>query len=185
MGSRYHSTKGHCERFSKVSVTGAADKPETAAAAAVTPFSALDPAALKEAIAQQAMDPSTFQPVCPASDGLYRLSQSLVLGVVGSEHYREYAPLIAGGLLRVRLELCVVESFVYEAIIPFVREKGLSWARPFRGGSAEIDHVSSSKCGLSTAPWEEHVLHGGSDPPGHGGRKVALELCSDRSTLVV
>ena len=35
-----------------------------------------------------------------------------------------------GGLLRVRLELCVVESFLYEAIIPFVKENGLSWVLP-------------------------------------------------------
>jgi hypothetical protein len=32
--------------------------------------------------------------------------------------------------LRVRLELCVLESFVNEAIVPFVREKGLSWVLP-------------------------------------------------------
>ena len=44
---------------------------------------------------------------------------------------QEYAPLIAGGLLRVRLELCVVESFFYEAIIPFIKENGLSWVLPF------------------------------------------------------
>jgi len=75
-------------------------------------------------------DPSTFQPVCPASDGLYRFGQTLVVAVVGPENYKEYAPLIAGGLLRVRLELCVVESFAYEAVIPFVQEKGLSWILP-------------------------------------------------------
>jgi hypothetical protein len=32
--------------------------------------------------------------------------------------------------LRVRLELCVLESFVSEAIVPFVQEKGLSWVLP-------------------------------------------------------
>jgi len=76
------------------------------------------------------LDPSKFQPVCPASDGFYRFGQSLVVGVVGQEGYKEYAPLIAGGLLRVRLELCVVESFFYEAIIPFIRDNGLSWVLP-------------------------------------------------------
>ena len=76
------------------------------------------------------LDPSNFQPVCAASDSFYRFAQSLVLGVVGPESYKEYAPLIAGGLLRVRLELCVVESFFYEAIIPFVKENGLSWVLP-------------------------------------------------------
>ena len=29
-----------------------------------------------------------------------------------------------------RLELCVVESFFYEAIIPFIKENGLSWILP-------------------------------------------------------
>ena len=76
------------------------------------------------------LDPSNFQPVCPASDGFYRFGQGLVVGVVGQESYKEYAPLIAGGLLRVRLELCVVESFFYEAILPFIKENGLNWVLP-------------------------------------------------------
>ena len=76
------------------------------------------------------LDPKTFQPVCPASDGFYRFGQTLVVTTVGPESYKEYAPLIAGGLLRVRLELCVVESFFYEAIIPFIKENGLSWILP-------------------------------------------------------
>ena len=53
------------------------------------------------------------------------------VATVGQESYKEYAPLVAGGLLRVRLELCVVESFFYEAIIPFIKENGLSWILPF------------------------------------------------------
>ena len=76
------------------------------------------------------LDPRNFQPVCPASDGFYRFGKELVVGLVGQESVKEYAPLIAGGLLRVRLELCVVESFVYEAIVPFVRQNGLSWVLP-------------------------------------------------------
>ena len=59
-----------------------------------------------------------------------RFGQTVIVGLVGPENYKEYAPLIAGGLLRVRLELCVVESFVYEAIVPFIKEKGLSWVLP-------------------------------------------------------
>jgi len=54
----------------------------------------------------------------------------LVVGLVGADSYKEYAPLVAGGLLRVRLELCVVESFFYEAIIPFIKENGISWILP-------------------------------------------------------
>jgi hypothetical protein len=77
-----------------------------------------------------ALDPSTFQPVCPASDGVYRFGQTLIVSIVGPESYKEYAPLIAGGLLRVRLELCVLESFFYEAVVPFVKENGLSWVLP-------------------------------------------------------
>lgn len=93
-------------------------------------FAASTRAAVLTRAAPLLQDPSTFQPVCPASDGLYRFGGKLVLTVVGPENYKEYAPLIAGGLLRVRLELCVIESFVYEAVIPFVQEKGLSWILP-------------------------------------------------------
>ncbi|KAJ8602588.1 hypothetical protein CTAYLR_008777 [Chrysophaeum taylorii] len=75
-------------------------------------------------------DPSLFAPVCVASDSIYRGAQQLTLTLVGQETYQEYAPLIAGTLLRVRLELCVVESFVSEAIVPFIQEKGLSWVFP-------------------------------------------------------
>ena len=50
-----------------------------------------------------------------------RSTQKLVLKVAGRETYQEYAPLIAGSLLRVRLEFCVLESFVYESIIPFIK----------------------------------------------------------------
>lgn len=50
-----------------------------------------------------------------------RGTQQLVLKLAGRETYQEYAPLIAGSLLRVRLEFCVLESFVYESIIPFVK----------------------------------------------------------------
>ena len=94
-------------------------------AAAASPLDSLEFDQLK------ALDPAAFQPVCPASDGFYRFGQTLVVSVVGPESYKEYAPLIAGGLLRVRLELCVVESFFYEAIIPFIKENGLSWVLPF------------------------------------------------------
>ena len=51
--------------------------------------------------------------------------------MVGDENFSEYGPLIAGGLLRIRLELCVVESFFNEAVGPFIKENGLSWILPF------------------------------------------------------
>jgi hypothetical protein len=75
-------------------------------------------------------DPSLFVPVCPASDGLYRLFQGSAKTIVGAENFQEYGPLIASGLLRVRLELCVVESFFNEAVGPFIRQNGLSWVLP-------------------------------------------------------
>lgn len=50
--------------------------------------------------------------------------------LVGPDNVVEYGPLIASVLLRVRLELCVLESFVYEAVVPFVKLKGLSWVLP-------------------------------------------------------
>mmetsp|Transcript_11521 Transcript_11521/g.23771 ORF Transcript_11521/g.23771 Transcript_11521/m.23771 type:complete len:360 (+) Transcript_11521:52-1131(+) len=78
----------------------------------------------------QSFDPSTFVPVCAASDGLYRGLQGTAQAVVGRENFVEYGPLIASGLLRVRLELCVVESFFNEAVGPFIAQNGLSWVLP-------------------------------------------------------
>jgi hypothetical protein len=71
-----------------------------------------------------------FQPVCGTSDGFYRILQQSVASIVGPENFSEYGPLIASGLLRVRLELCVVESFFNEAVGPFIRDNGLSWILP-------------------------------------------------------
>jgi len=78
----------------------------------------------------QSFDPSSFVPVCGASDSLYRVLQSTAQTVVGRENFVEYGPLIASGLLRVRLELCVVESFFNEAVGPFISQNGLSWILP-------------------------------------------------------
>ena len=75
-------------------------------------------------------DPNSFRPVCPTSDGLYRFLQGTTQSVVGPENFVQYGPLIAGGLLRVRLELCVVESFFNEAVGPFIEKEGLSWILP-------------------------------------------------------
>jgi hypothetical protein len=75
-------------------------------------------------------DPRLFQPVCPASDGVYNGLKVLSTGLVGAENVEEYGPLISSVLLRIRLELCVLESFLYEAVVPFIRVKGLSWVLP-------------------------------------------------------
>ena len=75
-------------------------------------------------------DPRSFNPVCAASDGFYRGLQSTAQSVVGAENFQEYGPLIASGLLRIRLELCVVESFFNEAVGPFIQQNGLSWVLP-------------------------------------------------------
>ncbi|KAL7536422.1 hypothetical protein ACHAXR_008254 [Thalassiosira sp. AJA248-18] len=76
-------------------------------------------------------NPDSFRPVCAASDSFYRILQGSTRAVVGDESFSEYGPLIAGGLLRIRLELCVVESFFNEAVGPFIRENGLNWILPF------------------------------------------------------
>jgi hypothetical protein len=75
-------------------------------------------------------DPRVFQPVCPISDGIYNALKALASTLVGPENVSEYGPLIASVLLRIRLEICVLESFIYEAVIPFVRQKGFSWVLP-------------------------------------------------------
>ena len=82
------------------------------------------------ALSQGDFNPDTFRPVCAASDSFYRLLQSSTRAIVGDDNFSEYGPLIAGGLLRIRLELCVVESFFNEAVGPFVRQNGLNWVLP-------------------------------------------------------
>jgi len=82
------------------------------------------------AISQGDFNPDSFRPVCSASDTFYRFLQGSTRTVVGDDNFSEYGPLIAGGLLRIRLELCVVESFFNEAVGPFVKENGLSWILP-------------------------------------------------------
>jgi hypothetical protein len=62
-------------------------------------------------------NPANFRPVCPASDGVYRFAQSATQNLVGPDNFVEYGPLIAGGLLRIRLELCVVESFSMRQLV--------------------------------------------------------------------
>jgi hypothetical protein len=81
-------------------------------------------------ISQGNLNPATFQPVCAASDSFYRILQQTTLAIVGKENFIEYGPLIAGGLLRVRLELCVVESFFNEAVGPFIQQNGVAWILP-------------------------------------------------------
>uniref|UniRef100_A0A7S1HAY3 Uncharacterized protein n=1 Tax=Hemiselmis andersenii TaxID=464988 RepID=A0A7S1HAY3_HEMAN len=85
-----------------------------------------------EQLASKNLDPNLFVPVCRFSDGFYRTAKNSVYSLAGSETYQEYAPLIAGSLLRVRLEFCVLESFVYESIIPFIKARGLSWVFPLK-----------------------------------------------------
>jgi hypothetical protein len=92
--------------------------PESSYAAASSPLSTGD------------FNPDNFRPVCGASDSFYRFLQGSTRAVVGDENFSEYGPLIAGGLLRIRLELCVVESFFNEAVGPFIKENGLNWILP-------------------------------------------------------
>lgn len=81
-------------------------------------------------ISAGAYNPDNFKPICGASDSFYRLLQGSTRAVVGDDNFSEYGPLIAGGLLRIRLELCVVESFFNEAVGPFIKENGLNWILP-------------------------------------------------------
>ena len=87
-------------------------------------------AASDSVISSGDLNPANFNPVCPASDGVYRALQSGTQAIVGDEAFVEYGPLIAGGLLRIRLELCVVESFFNEAVGPFIEKNGYDWILP-------------------------------------------------------
>jgi len=73
-----------------------------------------------------------FSPVCPASDGVFRVGQRAAQNLAGDENIENYRPLINDVLIRVRTELCVLESFVRETAVPFVKEKGVGWVLPKR-----------------------------------------------------
>jgi len=80
-----------------------------------------------------AIDPwTTFSPVCPASDGVFRVGQRAAIALAGDENIENYRPLINDVLIRVRTELCVLESFLRETAVPFVQEKGVGWVLPAR-----------------------------------------------------
>jgi hypothetical protein len=108
------------------------DRAGWAAATALIPLTVGAQQALAASdISQGYLNPANFQPVCATSDGFYRFLQTSVRTIVGPESFVEYGPLIAGGLLRVRLELCVVESFFQEAVGPFIAQNGVSWILPW------------------------------------------------------
>jgi hypothetical protein len=88
--------------------------------AAVTTLVVFPLSAFANTFSDQLYNPDNFKPVCAASDSFYRFLQGTTLALVGQENFVEYGPLISGGLLRIRLELCVVESYFAEAIIPFI-----------------------------------------------------------------
>lgn len=109
-------------------------KKSSTSALLLAPLSLIVPTAANAAsdgLSTGLYNPDSFKPVCSASDSFYRLLQGSTRAVVGDENFSEYGPLIAGGLLRIRLELCVVESFFNEAVGPFIKENGLSWILPF------------------------------------------------------
>lgn len=72
----------------------------------------------------------TFSPVCPASDGIFRVGQRAALGIAGTDNIEDYRPLINDVLIRVRTELCVLESFVRETATPFIQQKGVRATLP-------------------------------------------------------
>jgi hypothetical protein len=46
-----------------------------------------------------------------ASDGVFRVGQRAALSLAGDENIENYRPLINDVLIRVRTELCILESF--------------------------------------------------------------------------
>eukprot|EP00242_Pyramimonas_sp_CCMP2087_P006492 CAMPEP_0198210970 /NCGR_PEP_ID=MMETSP1445-20131203/22547_1 /TAXON_ID=36898 /ORGANISM="Pyramimonas sp., Strain CCMP2087" /LENGTH=394 /DNA_ID=CAMNT_0043885143 /DNA_START=66 /DNA_END=1250 /DNA_ORIENTATION=+ len=72
----------------------------------------------------------TFNPVCPASDTVFRGGQRLAINIAGDQNIEDYRPLINDVLIRVRTELCVLESFIRETAIPFIQVKGVGWILP-------------------------------------------------------
>ena len=68
--------------------------------------------------------------MCPASDGVFRVGQKAALALAGDQNIENYRPLINDVLIRVRTELCILESFSRETVVPFIREKGIGWVLP-------------------------------------------------------
>ena len=126
--------RGHVERSTSITSDGKAGSAFDAAAPAALMSAAImmSPSAANaiSAINTGNYNPDNFRPVCPASDDIYRFAQATTQSIVGKESFVEYGPLIAGGLLRVRLELCVVESFFNEAVGPFIEREGLKLVLP-------------------------------------------------------
>ena len=103
--------------------------PTTLSIATITALPTMAHAATRQ-IYSPDFNPDNFKPVCSTSDTFYRVLQGTTRSVVGDDNFVEYGPLIAGGLLRIRLELCVVESFFNEAVGPFIEKNGLNWILP-------------------------------------------------------
>ena len=102
-------------------------------ASTITALSLIPTKALAEAATFSGsanFDPKAFNPVCATSDGFYQFLKGFTQSLVGPESFVEYGPLIASGLLRIRLELCVVESFFNEAVGPFIAQNGVGWILP-------------------------------------------------------
>uniref|UniRef100_A0A7S2XAP8 Uncharacterized protein n=1 Tax=Lotharella oceanica TaxID=641309 RepID=A0A7S2XAP8_9EUKA len=78
----------------------------------------------------QSGDLFNFNPVCPASDGVFRLGQRTAVALAGDQNVDDYRPLINDVLIRVRTELCVLESFMRETALPFIQKKGVGWILP-------------------------------------------------------
>jgi DNA-binding protein YbaB len=117
LGVQYH----HAEEWWKSAVAGTAMA--SVAAAWATPLVATAD--------EGGIDPFfQFQPVCPAADGVFRVGQQAALAVAGTDNIDDYRPLINDVLIRVRTELCVLESFARETAVPFVQQKGLGWVLP-------------------------------------------------------
>lgn len=102
-----------------------------AAGAAYVLLGADVPSASAAVTAAAGIDPFfNFNPVCPASDGVFRVGQRAALSLAGDQNIENYRPLINDVLIRVRTELCILESFGRETALPFIREKGLGWVLP-------------------------------------------------------
>eukprot|EP00193_Tetraselmis_chui_P002606 CAMPEP_0177759102 /NCGR_PEP_ID=MMETSP0491_2-20121128/4549_1 /TAXON_ID=63592 /ORGANISM="Tetraselmis chuii, Strain PLY429" /LENGTH=350 /DNA_ID=CAMNT_0019274901 /DNA_START=19 /DNA_END=1071 /DNA_ORIENTATION=+ len=117
------------EAISNEPITRGASKQQDSSTAIV--YIAAASACLAEpATAEQINAFFNFNPVCPAADSLFRLGQQTAIAIAGSENIENYRPLINDVLIRVRTEICVLESFIRETATPFIQEKGLGWVLP-------------------------------------------------------
>ena len=89
---------------------------------------------------------------------MFRGGQRLAITIAGESNIDDYRPLINDVLIRVRTELCVLESFIRETAIPFIQVS--TWL-PMRSPAAiQTSHSTSlTILGGQLCMFESEMVH--------------------------